>query len=55
MLEWYRAGAGYRDLMDDCIALVRAACVAAGKDRLRFRGIDCDPFADWRVDRKSVV
>lgn len=49
MLEWYRAGAGYRDLMDDCVALVRAACVAAGKDRLRFRGLECDPFADWEV------
>lgn len=49
MLEWYRAGAGYRDLMEDCVALVRAACGAAGRDKLRFRGIECDPFADWRV------
>ena len=25
MLEWYRAGAGYRDLMADCEALLRRA------------------------------
>jgi lysyl-tRNA synthetase class 2 len=29
MLEWYRAGATYRDLMDDCEALLRAAQAAA--------------------------
>jgi lysyl-tRNA synthetase class 2 len=29
MLEWYRADATYRDLMDDCEALLRAAQVAA--------------------------
>jgi lysyl-tRNA synthetase class 2 len=28
MLEWYRAGATYRDLMDDCEALLRAAQAA---------------------------
>jgi len=49
MLEWYRAGAGYRDLMDDCVALVRAACRAAGTDRLRRGGHESDPFAEWEV------
>jgi len=49
MLEWYRAGAGYRDLMDDCIALVRTACRAAGVDLLRGRGHIADPFGDWEV------
>ena len=29
MLEWYRAGATYRDLMDDCESLLRAAMAAA--------------------------
>jgi len=49
MLEWYRAGAGYRDLMMDCRHLVRAACRAAGVDRL-VRGLGtCDPFGDWEV------
>jgi len=30
MLEWYRAGATYRELMDDCEKLLRAAQAAAG-------------------------
>ena len=40
MLEWYRAGAGYRDLMVDCEALVRTA-VRAGRARgVRVAGPD---------------
>jgi lysyl-tRNA synthetase class 2 len=31
MLEWYRAGATYRALMDDCEKLLRAAQAAAGE------------------------
>ena len=49
MLEWYRAGAGYWDLMTDCVALTRAACAAAGVERLRRGEAVCDPFADWEV------
>ncbi|WP_114394439.1 EF-P lysine aminoacylase EpmA [Oleisolibacter albus] len=49
MLEWYRAGAGYRDLMRDCEALVRTACSAAGTTLLRRGEVTCDPFADWEV------
>jgi len=49
MLEWYRAGAGYRDLIDDCVGLVRAAATAAGRDRFDFAGLACDPFADWEI------
>ena len=49
MLEWYRAGAHLADLMEDCRALIRAAASAAGRESFRFRGIDCDPFGDWRV------
>jgi len=40
MLEWYRADASYRDLMDDCEALLRAA--ADGAD-FRWRGGSADP------------
>ena len=53
MLEWYRANAGYRDLMEDCEALLRAcleAGAAAGPDGGRHfvRGDRaCDPFAPW--------
>lgn len=49
MLEWYRAGADYRDLMQDCISLVRACATACGKTRFDFRGMTCDPFAEWEV------
>jgi len=35
MIEWYRAGATYRDLMDDCERLLRSAQAAAGTDVLR--------------------
>ena len=49
MLEWYRAGEGYRTLIDDCVGLVRAAAEAAGRRLFRFRGMECDPFRPWRV------
>lgn len=49
MLEWYRAHAGYHDLMADCVALVRAACRAAGRGKITFRGLQSDPFLDWEV------
>lgn len=46
MLEWYRAGAGYEVLMEDCGALLRLAAEAAGAKTFRFRGIEADPFAE---------
>jgi lysyl-tRNA synthetase class 2 len=49
MLEWYRAGVGYRTLMADCVALVRAAALAAGCRAFEFRGVVCDPFAEWQI------
>jgi lysyl-tRNA synthetase class 2 len=47
MLEWYRAGATYRDLMADCEALLRAALAAAGASAYRWRGRTADPAAPW--------
>ncbi|MBV9825924.1 MAG: EF-P lysine aminoacylase GenX [Alphaproteobacteria bacterium] len=38
MLEWYRAGASYRDLMDEAEALLREAQIAAGVETLRRDG-----------------
>src|SRR5207237_10235119 len=38
MLEWYRAGAGYRDLMDEREALLRAVQAASGGTALRWHG-----------------
>lgn len=52
MLEWYRAGASYRDLMDECEALLRRAQEAASADALRWRGHAADarqPFARLTV------
>jgi lysyl-tRNA synthetase class 2 len=47
LLEWYRAGAGYRDLMADCEALLRVTATAAGARQLRWRGRSADPAAPW--------
>src|ERR1043166_183353 len=38
MLEWYRAGAGYLDLMDECEGLLHAVQVAVGGAPLAWRG-----------------
>jgi len=43
MLEWYRAGASYLDLVADCEALLRAASDAL----LTWHGRVCDPRASW--------
>lgn len=53
MLEWYRAGAGYEVLMDDCAALMALAARAAGASELRYRERVCDPFA--APERLSVA
>jgi len=43
MLEWYRAGASYLDLIEDCEALLRAT----GAALLTWQGRVCDPRAAW--------
>ena len=43
MVEWYRVGEAYEQLMADCADLLRLACTTAGRDRLTWRGRDCDP------------
>lgn len=45
MLEWYRTGAPYTRLMDDCAALLAAAGEAGGTRLFSWRGRSCDPFA----------
>ena len=45
MLEWYRAGAPYEALMDDCAALLTLAADAAGAEGFVGRGLACDPRA----------
>jgi elongation factor P--(R)-beta-lysine ligase len=47
MLEWYRAGAGYRDLMAECEALLRHCAASTGGGVFRWRGGEADPRRDW--------
>jgi elongation factor P--(R)-beta-lysine ligase len=53
MLEWYRAGASYRDLMDECEELLRHAQQAAGTAQLCWQGRAADARLPWR--RLSVA
>lgn len=49
MLEWYRAGAAYTDLMEDCRALLAATARALGVTRFSHRGVEIDPFAPPQI------
>ena len=53
MLEWYRAGATYRDLMAECESLVRACQQTAGGAALAWRGQTADARRPWQ--RLSVA
>src|SRR2546421_12369100 len=48
MLEWYRVGASYRDLMEECLALVRACQHASGAQSLSWRGHAADAIGEWQ-------
>jgi lysyl-tRNA synthetase class 2 len=45
LLEWYRTGAPYAQLMADCAALLRLAAETTGASRFEYRGRSVDPFA----------
>ena len=47
MLEWYRAGEGYRALMADCEALLGAALAASGRPHFTWQGKAADAAAPW--------
>jgi len=53
MLEWYRAGAPYEQLMADCAALLALAAETTGAKAFTFRGRAIDPFAE--PERITVV
>jgi lysyl-tRNA synthetase class 2 len=53
MLEWYRAGAPYETLMEDCSALLAIAAKAAGATTFSWRGRSIDPLAP--PERLSVA
>jgi elongation factor P--(R)-beta-lysine ligase len=47
MLEWYRVGENYTQLMDDCADLVRVLANAVGTKALSHKGKACDPYAEF--------
>src|SRR6202795_3164696 len=53
LVEWYRAGEPYTELMPDCAAILAEAAKAAGTTQFSFRGHAADPFA--APERMSVA
>jgi elongation factor P--(R)-beta-lysine ligase len=53
MLEWYRAGASYRELIEECAALVRVCQEAAAVGALTWGGKTADARCKWQ--RLSVA
>ncbi len=49
MIEWYQADAGYNEIMDDCIGLLRAVAEKCGIDRYIYKDKSSDPFKDWQT------
>ena len=49
MLEWYRGGADYKDIMRDCINLVRQASENINLKRFMFDEFSSDPFLEWDI------
>jgi len=49
MIEWYRAGAGYRKIMQDCTDLLRGCAEAVETKVYTHRDKSCDPFKDWQI------
>ncbi len=48
ILEWYRLGADYKTLQDDCRKLVQSVCESAGPEIFYRRGDrTLDPYAEW--------
>jgi lysyl-tRNA synthetase class 2 len=45
MIEWYRAGAPYEAIMDDCAAVVAETARAVGTSHLSWRGVTADALA----------
>ncbi|THV09853.1 EF-P lysine aminoacylase EpmA [Rhizobium rhizophilum] len=53
MLEWYRVGEDYEQLMQDCADLIALAARTAGTQQFAYGGKTVDPFAD--PERISVA
>jgi lysyl-tRNA synthetase class 2 len=48
MLEWYRAGSDYRDLMQDCETVLRDCLASVPATEFRRSDRSCDPAASWQ-------
>lgn len=53
LLEWYRTGEPYTQLMQDCVDILALAAEIAGASQFAFRGRTADPFA--APDRLTVA
>jgi elongation factor P--(R)-beta-lysine ligase len=53
MLEWYRVGESYEQLMRDCAELIALAAQTAGTQQFNYAGKTADPFAE--PERISVA
>jgi lysyl-tRNA synthetase class 2 len=48
LLEWYRSDSDYRDLMEECEALLQSIAARIGSEgKLRFRGLEIDLSSPW--------
>lgn len=48
ILEWYRAGANYKDIMQDCEELLRACLSSLGQEEFVYQSHRCNPFKEWK-------
>lgn len=49
MIEWYRTGADYRDIMQDCVGLLRAVALKLGIKKYIYKQYGCDPFDEFET------
>lgn len=49
LLEWYRAGADYKDLMDDVVDMCRNIAQTLDIESYSYAGKTSDPFGDWDI------
>ncbi len=52
MIEWYRTGADYTHIMQDCVELLRDCAKAVDITHYCYKEYKCDPFAEW--ERLSI-
>jgi elongation factor P--(R)-beta-lysine ligase len=49
LLEWYRAHAGWREVMEDTIGLLRRVAEALALKEYRYRSLSADPHFTWNI------